>query len=95
MPGAKPYTLQNTMLHPLARMLPLQREQAQVYRLGEKNPPVGELDGHGPDWEVVSMILNAGLHFAGSSEPAARLYPHGAHGEQFLERQRGIPGAAL
>jgi hypothetical protein len=60
MPGAKPYTLQNTMLHPLARMLPLQREQVQVYRLGEKNPPVGELDGHGPDWEVVSMILNAG-----------------------------------
>lgn len=59
MPGAKPYTLSQTMQHPLARMLPLLRLQMQVYRLGEKHPPSGPLDGHGPDWEAMSMVLAA------------------------------------
>jgi len=59
MPGAKPYALWNVMKHPLARMLPLQREQSQVYRLGDKYPPSGELKGHSPMWEAVTLILGA------------------------------------
>jgi len=58
MPGAKPYSI-GAPRHPLARMLPLQREQAQVYRLGEKNPPVGELGDHAPMWEAVTLVLGA------------------------------------
>jgi hypothetical protein len=57
MPGARPYTLRHVITHPLARMLPLQREQEQVYRLGEKHPPAGELRHHAPMWESVSFIL--------------------------------------
>lgn len=57
MPGAKPYSLRNTMQHPLARMLPMQREQSQVYRMGERLPPSGHLNGHGPIWECVNMVL--------------------------------------
>src|SRR5271155_5173664 len=59
MPGAKPYSLANTLLHPLARMLPLQREQAQVYRLGERLPPSGPLASYCPTWEAVNLALNA------------------------------------
>jgi hypothetical protein len=59
MPGARPYSLANTLLHPLARMLPLQREQMQVYRLGERLPPSGGLADHCPTWEAVNMVLNA------------------------------------
>src|SRR5882762_170664 len=55
MPGIHPYSLAQTPMHPLARMLPLQREQMQVYRMGEKNPP-GPKD-HAPMWEVVTCIL--------------------------------------
>jgi hypothetical protein len=40
-------------------MLPLQREQMQVYRLGEKNPPAGHLQDHAPMWECVTVILSA------------------------------------
>jgi hypothetical protein len=57
--GVLPYSRRNTMQHPLARMLPLQREQMQVYRMGERLPPSGYLRDHGPTWEVVSMILAA------------------------------------
>jgi hypothetical protein len=60
MPGAKPYSLANTMLHPLARMLPIQRLQAQVYRLGERLPPSGGLFDHSPTWEAVNLVLTAG-----------------------------------
>ena len=59
MSGATPYALWNVMKHPLARMLPLQREQAQVYRLGDKYPPAGDLKGHAPMWEAVTLILGA------------------------------------
>lgn len=59
MAGIHPFSLRHTMKHPLARMLPIQREQMQVYRLGEKNPPVGDLHDHAPTWEVVNVILNA------------------------------------
>jgi hypothetical protein len=59
MPGIHPYSLRNTPTHPLARMLPLQREQMQVYRMGEKNPPAGHLHNHAPMWEVVTAILSA------------------------------------
>lgn len=58
MPGARPYSVEHTLRHPLARMLPLQREQVQAYRLAEKHPPSGLLDGHGPTWEAVTAILN-------------------------------------
>jgi hypothetical protein len=58
-PGMHPFSLRHTITHPLARMLPLQREQVQVYRLGEKNPPAGHLQDHAPTWEVVNVILNA------------------------------------
>ncbi len=58
MPGAKPYTLRDVLRNPLARMLPLQREQFQAYRLGEKIPP-SALIGHGPIWEAVSFIVGA------------------------------------
>jgi hypothetical protein len=57
MPGAKPYTMQHTVTHPLARMLPIQREQMQVYRLGEKHPPAAGLRGMGPVWEAVSFNI--------------------------------------
>ena len=59
MPGAKPYSLQNTLLHPLARMLPLRRQQAQVYRLGERLPPSGPLHDYNPTWEAVNLVLDA------------------------------------
>lgn len=59
MPGMKPYSLRHTITHPLARMLPLQREQLQVYRLGEKSPPSAEFKNHAPTWEVVNVILNS------------------------------------
>src|ERR1700675_1703978 len=57
MPGAKPMSRVNTIQHTLARMLPLFRYQSQVYRLGEINPPAGDLDGYGPVWEAVSFVL--------------------------------------
>lgn len=47
------------MFNPLARMLPLSREQFQVYRLGEKHPPAGTMLGHCPVWEAVSFVLDA------------------------------------
>src|SRR5215813_11346934 len=56
MPGARPYTLQWVMQHPLARMLPLTRSQAQVYRMGERVPP-SALTDHGPVWEAVEWQL--------------------------------------
>lgn len=59
MPGARPYSLGNTMVHPLARMLPLFRLQAQAYRMGEKIPPSGEIADHGPTWEAVNLVLDA------------------------------------
>lgn len=59
MPGARPYSLSQTLLHPLARMLPLQREQAQSYRMGERVPPSGGLSDHAPTWEAVNMVLTA------------------------------------
>jgi hypothetical protein len=55
--GVHPYLLANERLNHLARMLPLQREQRMVYRMGEKNPP--GLSGYGPIWEAVNMILPA------------------------------------
>jgi hypothetical protein len=55
--GAHPYSLRNTLQNPLARMLPLLQLQAQVYRLGEKRPPSGHLDGYGPSWEAVNIVL--------------------------------------
>ena len=58
MPGSNPFSRQYTLQHPLARMLPLFGYQRQVYRLGEKNPPSGGLDGYGPDWEAVSFVLD-------------------------------------
>jgi hypothetical protein len=57
MPGAHPYSLAQTPTHPLARMLPIQREQMQVYRLGEKNPPAGGLIDHAPMWECATFVL--------------------------------------
>jgi hypothetical protein len=30
-----------------------------VYRLGEKRPPAGELDGYGPMWEAITLALGA------------------------------------
>ena len=58
MPGAKPYTLQWVNQNPLARMLPLRRNQDHAYRLGERLPP-SALDGHGPAWEAVEWSLAA------------------------------------
>lgn len=59
MAGSRPYSLSQTLLHPLARMLPLQREQGQVYRMGERVPPSGGLADHAPTWEAVNMVLAA------------------------------------
>ncbi len=59
MPGSRPYSLSQTLLHPLARMLPLQRQQSQVYRLGERVPPSGGLAEHNPTWEAVNLVLQA------------------------------------
>jgi hypothetical protein len=57
MPGARPYTLEQIMQHPLARMLPLFRWQAQVYRMGERIPPSALAD-HGPVWEAQEFTLD-------------------------------------
>jgi hypothetical protein len=57
--GAHPYSLRNTIQNPLSRMLPLSREQSQVYRLGERLPPSAGMSQHGPDWEVVNLVLTA------------------------------------
>lgn len=57
MPGAKPYMLAFVQQHPLSRMLPLRRDQAQTYRLGERIPP-SALDDHGPMWEGVEFLLD-------------------------------------
>ena len=59
MPGSKAYSLAYTLRNPLARMLPLQREQMQVYRLGEKHPPAGSMVEHSPQWETVPFVLGA------------------------------------
>lgn len=58
MPGSKAYSLAQTLRHPLARMLPLFRYQAQVYRLGEKTPPSGHMQDYGPVWEACSFVLD-------------------------------------
>ena len=50
-------SLRAEFLNPLARMLPLQREQTQVYRLAEKLPP--GLEGYQPRWEVINAVLGA------------------------------------
>jgi len=57
MAGSKALSLAYTLRNPLARMLPLQREQMQVYRLGEKHPPVGSMIDHSPQWETVPFVL--------------------------------------
>lgn len=59
MPGIKPFSLRHTVTNPLARMLPIQREQMHAYRLGEKNPPSADLPDHAPMWEVVTVNLAA------------------------------------
>jgi len=59
MPGAHPYSLRNTLTHPLARMLPIWERQMQVYRMAEKHPPSEGLGDHGPMWEAVSFVLAA------------------------------------
>jgi hypothetical protein len=38
-------------------MLPLLRFQLQVYRLGEKHPPVGTMADHAPHWAITSLVL--------------------------------------
>lgn len=53
-PGKDP----SVLFHMLARMLPLRRYQAQVYRLAQKFPP-GFEDGFAPIWEVASALLPA------------------------------------
>jgi hypothetical protein len=58
MPGASPRSLANTLIHPLARMLPQLRFQNQVYRLGERNPPVGSMIGHTPNWAITELLLD-------------------------------------
>jgi hypothetical protein len=45
------------MQHPLARMLPLMRFQAQTYRTGERIPP-SALEDHAPMWEPVDFLLD-------------------------------------
>lgn len=57
MPGAKPYMLEFVQQHPLSRMLPLRRDQAQTYRMGERIPP-SALEDHGPMWEAVECLLD-------------------------------------
>lgn len=59
LPGTHPYSLKFTPTNPLARMLPIQREQCMVYRMGEKQPPGGEMKYHAPTWEVVTLILSS------------------------------------
>jgi hypothetical protein len=50
-------SLRAEFLNPLARMLPLNRKQTQVYRLAEKLPP--GLEGYQPRWEVANAVLGA------------------------------------
>ena len=57
MPGSRPYTLEFVQQHPLSRMLPLARYQAQTYRMGERIPP-SALTDHGPMWEAVDFLLD-------------------------------------
>lgn len=57
MPGSKPYVLAYTQQHPLARMTPLRRDQAQTYRLGERIPP-SALGDHAPMWEAAEALLD-------------------------------------
>lgn len=57
MPGSKPYVLTWTQQHPLARMTPYRRDQAQTYRLGERIPP-SALDDHAPMWEAIEALMD-------------------------------------
>lgn len=50
-------SLRKEFFNPYARMLPLQRKQAHVYQLADKNPP--GLEGYQPRWEVVNAVLGA------------------------------------
>lgn len=59
MPAAHPYSLKGVLTNPLALMLPLARPQLDIYRLAERNPPSGSMEGHAPSWECVSMLLAA------------------------------------
>lgn len=49
--------LRQTILNPLARMLPLFRYQEQVYHMADRNP--AGLEGYQPRWEVVPAVLGA------------------------------------
>jgi len=55
--GVDLYSLRHVQQNPIARMLPLSREQAMVYRHGEPSPPAGHLDGYAPSWEVVTFVI--------------------------------------
>jgi hypothetical protein len=50
-------TLRQEFVNPYVRMVPLQREQLQVYRFAEKMPP--GLEGYQPRWEIVNAVLGA------------------------------------
>jgi hypothetical protein len=58
MPGLNPYSLKNTLVHPLARMTRLLHPQSQVYRLGESSPPLPFHRPHAPSWEVATAVLD-------------------------------------
>lgn len=53
--GMDPYSLKDTLVNPLARMLPFRGTTSDVYRMGEACPP--GLRGYGPTWEVISLAL--------------------------------------
>jgi hypothetical protein len=55
--GVHPYSLRNTVTNPLATMVPLSREQALMYHMGQRRPPAGFLVGHAPTWEAINFVL--------------------------------------
>lgn len=59
MQGTSPHRRGNIQKHPLARLLPKLGLQRQVYRLGESTPPSDGLEGFGPSWQAVDLVIPA------------------------------------
>jgi hypothetical protein len=56
LPRPHPYSIDRVLQNQLSNLVPLRRTNQQCYQLGFKHPQ-GDLDGYGPMWEVISMVL--------------------------------------
>jgi len=53
-----PYSLDHVLQNQLSNLVPLRRTNQQCYQMGFRHPQ-GDLDGYGPIWEAISLVLPA------------------------------------